>query len=90
MIKDWKGIPRAEIPWHPAVDESKCNGCKKCFEFCSHGGYDFDAARKKTRVARPGECVVGCSSCRGLCETEAISFPPLSVLTDLLKARGLV
>lgn len=90
MNRKWKGIPRHEVLWQPAVDGSKCNGCKKCFKFCSHKVYDFDEARKKTLVTRPLECVVGCSSCRGLCEAEAISFPPLSVLTDMLKARGLV
>lgn len=90
MIPQWKGIPRNEIPWRPTVDESKCNGCGKCFEFCSHKVYAFDESRKKTRVTRPLECVVGCSSCMGLCEAEAISFPPLSMLTDMLKARGLI
>ena len=89
MNLKWKGISRSDIPWHPTVDDSKCTGCKKCFEFCSHKVYRFDEKRKKTRVARPLECVVGCSSCRGLCEAEAISFPPLSTLTDILKARGI-
>lgn len=89
MILKWKGIPRSEIAWHPTVDESKCTGCRKCFEFCAHKVYRFDENRQKTRVAQPLECVVGCSSCKGLCETEAISFPPLSMLKDLLRARGI-
>jgi len=89
MMLKWKNVPRSEIPWHPTIDESKCTGCKKCFEFCSHKVYRFDETRKKTHVARPLECVVGCSSCKGLCEAEAIFFPPLSMLTGLLKARGI-
>ena len=89
MIPSWKGIPRNEVPWHPTVDEAKCTGCRKCVDFCGKKVYRFDEARKKTRVARPLECVVGCSSCRGLCEAGAIAFPPLSTLMDLLKARGI-
>lgn len=83
MIKEWSGIPREKIPWNPTVDEAKCTGCRKCFEFCGHKVYDFDEGARKTKVARPLECVVGCSNCKGLCEAEAISFPPLSMLTDL-------
>lgn len=88
MTTAWKGITRTEIPWNPTVDDSKCTGCKKCFEFCKHGVYSFDEEAKKSIVAHALECVVGCSSCKGLCEAEAISFPPLSMLKDLLKAKG--
>ena len=83
MIQSWGGIPREKIPWNPTVDEAKCTGCRKCFEFCKHEVYAFDEETKKTKVVRPLECVIGCSSCKGLCETQAISFPPLSMLTDL-------
>lgn len=89
MNRHWKGIPRDEIPWNPTIEESKCTGCKKCFEFCKHHVYRFDEKAEKSRVARPLECVVGCSSCKGLCEAEAISFPPLSMLADMLKSRGI-
>lgn len=89
MNTTWKGIPRAEIPWHPTVDASKCTGCKKCFEFCSHKVYRFDDAANRSVVVHPLECVVGCSSCRGLCEAAAISFPPLSIVSDLMKAKGI-
>ena len=41
------------------------------------------SAAKKSKVARPLECVIGCSNCKGICEAEAIGFPPLSMLTDL-------
>ncbi|MCX5787852.1 MAG: ferredoxin family protein [Elusimicrobia bacterium] len=89
MITKWEGIPRNEIPWNPTVDDSKCTGCRKCFEFCSHKVYEFDEKANKSIVTRPLECVVGCSSCKGLCEAEAISFPPLSILADMVKARSI-
>jgi len=81
----WKGFPREKIPWFPAVDDAKCKGCKKCFEFCKHEVYAWDEVKKKTKVANPFGCVVGCSSCAGLCAEKAIIFPPLTVLQPFLK-----
>jgi len=81
----WQGIPREEIPWHPTVDLSKCVGCKECFNFCHQKVYSWDEANNKTRVVEPYRCVVGCSTCAGLCKVEAISFPPLTVLKNLKK-----
>jgi NAD-dependent dihydropyrimidine dehydrogenase PreA subunit len=83
----WKGIPRDRIPWHPTVDAGKCVGCRSCFDFCSHGVYSWDEAAGIPVVANPSNCVVGCSNCSHQCKEEAISFPPLSVLTDLLGGK---
>jgi NAD-dependent dihydropyrimidine dehydrogenase PreA subunit len=82
-LGSWKGIPRVKIPWFPTVDEQKCAGCQECFEFCSHEVYAWDAEKGKTRVAQPYRCVVGCSTCAGLCKEGAISFPPLTILKNL-------
>ncbi len=81
---EWRGIPRERVPWFPDVDAEKCKGCKECFNFCSHKVYAWDEESKKTRVAEPYRCVVGCSNCMGLCKEGAISFPPLSILQSLL------
>lgn len=81
----WKGVPREQVPWYPTVDAGKCRGCKECFNFCSHGVYAWDAQNNKTLVAHPYDCVVGCSSCMGLCKEEAITFPPLTVLKNVGK-----
>ena len=80
----WKGIPRGQIPWHPSVDLEKCVGCKKCYEFCSHGVYGWDDGANTPMVVEPFQCVVGCSSCTYQCEEGAISFPPLSILRSLV------
>jgi NAD-dependent dihydropyrimidine dehydrogenase PreA subunit len=76
-------LPREKIPWFPTVDEQKCAGCKECFDFCKHEVYAWDEEKDKTRVARPYQCVVGCSTCAGLCKEGAISFPPLTILKNL-------
>ncbi len=81
----WEGKPREQVPWYPTVDESKCKGCRKCFEFCRHKVYVWDEKKDKTRVAEPFNCVVGCSNCAGLCKDGAITFPPLSALEPFLK-----
>jgi len=84
---NWQGIPREEILWHPTVDLEKCVGCKECFNFCSHKVYDWDEEKNKTKVVEPNYCVVGCSSCMGLCPEGAISFPPLTILKNIKKPQ---
>jgi NAD-dependent dihydropyrimidine dehydrogenase PreA subunit len=79
----WQGIPRENVPWHPTVDAAKCLGCKECYNFCRQKVYGWDTENNKTRVAEPFRCVVGCSTCAGLCKEGAISFPPLTVLQNL-------
>jgi len=77
-------VPREKIPWHPAIDEDKCIGCKTCFEFCTHGTYNWDEEAGKPIVQNPTSCVVGCSICVAQCRSEAISFPPLSILKKFI------
>ncbi|MCR4426016.1 MAG: ferredoxin family protein [Firmicutes bacterium] len=72
------------MPWYPTVDAEKCSGCRSCFEFCSHGTYGWDEDAGKPVVKNAFSCVVGCSSCAARCPSEAISFPPLSILKQYL------
>jgi len=58
----WKGTPREQIPWYPTVDSTTCVGCRKCFEFCSHGLYGWDEEANTPKVIEPFQCVVGCSN----------------------------
>lgn len=73
-------VPREQIPWHPTVDTEKCIGCRTCFEFCTHGTYEWDEENGRPVVKNPNNCIVGCSSCAPQCPVEAITFPPLSIL----------
>ena len=80
-----KPIPREEIPWFPAVEGDQCTGCRGCFEYCVHGVYEWDVERKIPIVARPYQCVVGCSGCRDQCAAGAVSFPELEEIAALLR-----
>jgi NAD-dependent dihydropyrimidine dehydrogenase PreA subunit len=78
-------IPREKIPWHPAVDPAKCTGCRACFEFCQHGVYEWDEAAGRPVVAKPLNCLVGCSGCEPKCPAGAISFPDMDEISELIR-----
>lgn len=78
----YKGIPREEILWHPRVDETRCEGCSSCVDFCSQGVFAFSAG--KSHVVKPLNCIVGKSSCREFCPDKAISFPTRAQLKNSL------
>ena len=81
----FRGIPREEIPWFPAVNDAKCTGCSSCVEFCIHGVFKFDG---KSHVVKPYNCVVGNTTCRSFCPEKAITFPTYAALkTTLAKLR---
>ncbi len=82
----WKGTSREQIPWYPSVDLDKCAGCRKCYEFCSHGVHTWDEQTGAPKVSEPFQWVVGCSSCSQQCEEGAITFAPLTILKPLLGA----
>ena len=88
MVVRISDIPREQVPWYPTIDEDKCTGCGACVEFCSHGTYEFDEANGKAKVAHPFNCVVGCTGCEPQCPVGAISFPPLTVLAELVNKGG--
>lgn len=74
-MKEWRGIPREEIPWFPTIDEETCIGCRLCVEFCPNKVLEFDEAARKARVTYPFNCVVECKACAKICPVDAISFP---------------
>ncbi|MCM8761871.1 MAG: ferredoxin family protein [Candidatus Omnitrophica bacterium] len=86
----WKGIPREEIDWHPIIDEDKCVGCGLCFTTCGRNVFDYDKDRKKAIVARPLQCMVGCTSCEVWCIFNAISFPDKEVVRDFIKTKKIL
>lgn len=90
IFNTWKGIPREEINWHPTIDESKCVGCGMCFTTCGRNVFDYDVKRRKSVVARPNNCMVGCTSCETWCVFNAISFPDKQYVKDLIKKRGVL
>ncbi len=86
----WKGVDRTKIDWHPTIDESKCTGCGMCVTSCGRNVFDFDREKNKSVVARPYNCMVGCTSCETWCIFDAISFPDRQYVKDLIKENGLL
>ena len=86
----WKGISRKEINWSPKIDEKKCTGCGMCITSCGRNVFDFDKEKNKSIVARPNNCMVGCTSCETWCIFNAISFPDRQYVKDLIKKEGLL
>ena len=79
----YHGIPREEVPWFPIINPERCDDCLKCLEFCGHDVYE--AVEEKLDVARPFNCVVGCSSCQSVCPHNAIHFMERRDLKMLLR-----
>ena len=69
------GVPRAQIPWFPAVDYGKCTFCMECDTFCPHRVFERREGDRKLVVANPTNCVVFCRACAKTCGPDAISFP---------------
>ncbi|WP_448382907.1 4Fe-4S dicluster domain-containing protein [Desulfosoma sp.] len=86
----WKGIPREEIEWNPHIDESKCTGCGMCVTSCGRDVFSYDLESKKSVVAHPKQCLVGCMSCQTWCVFEAIDFPDPIYVKNLIKERNLL
>lgn len=74
-MKEWRGIPREDVPWFPTIDAERCTGCKTCTTFCKNDVLTFDFDSEKVRVVHPFNCVVECRTCSRLCPSDAISFP---------------
>jgi CDP-4-dehydro-6-deoxyglucose reductase len=90
VIKPWHGIPRENIKWHPTIDESKCIGCGMCATGCGRKVYGFDYDRKKSVVLRPINCMVACVTCANTCLKDAISFPPVEYVKEIIKKENLL
>ena len=87
----YMGVPRAKIPWHPAIDRDRCSNCEgdpQCMKFCPHGVYALKGAPPKLVVKEPNNCVVFCRSCLKMCPNDAIGFRQKSeVLAIIQKLR---
>ena len=84
FAKPWHGIPREEIDWHPRINEDACIGCGTCVTGCGRLVYRYDFSRMKAVVADPLNCLVACKTCVNTCPSQAISFPPVETVWELL------
>jgi CDP-4-dehydro-6-deoxyglucose reductase, E3 len=88
--KDWHGIPRDTIKWHPTVEPELCIGCGICVLGCGPGVFEFNYETNKSEVKNPLKCKVGCVTCANTCPTHAIGFPPLSYLHKIVKDKNVI
>ncbi|MHA1776082.1 MAG: 4Fe-4S dicluster domain-containing protein [Promethearchaeota archaeon] len=85
----WKGVDRTLIEWHPIIDENKCVGCGMCVTSCGRSVFGYNYIKHKAEVARPLQCMVGCTSCNVWCIYDAISFPDKEIVRDFIKEHKL-
>ncbi|MDA8082694.1 MAG: 4Fe-4S binding protein [Nitrospiraceae bacterium] len=90
IVKPWHGIQREEIRWNPEVDEELCIGCGMCVTGCGRRVYRFDFEKKKPIVAAPLNCMVACVTCANTCLKDAISFPPVEDVRELIQKEKLL
>jgi Fe-S-cluster-containing dehydrogenase component len=83
----WHGMERKNIDWHPTVDESKCTGCGLCVVTCGEkrNVFGYDLEKSKSVVMFPENCMVGCNNCGVACLWNAISFPDMSYLKEVVE-----
>ncbi len=86
----WTGIDREKINWNPKIDEKKCAGCGMCVTSCGRNVFDFEKKKNNAVVARPLQCMVGCSSCETWCVFNAISFPDKQYVKNMIKEKGIL
>lgn len=83
----WHGIDRKLINWGPKIDANKCVGCGMCVVQCSErrNVFGYDEERRKAVVLVPENCMVGCNNCQVVCLWDAITFPSISEVKELVK-----
>jgi MinD superfamily P-loop ATPase len=80
------GYPREKINWFPTIDPDKCVKCGMCIN-CGKNVYDW--TEDGSRVARPYQCVVGCTTCANLCLGNAIAFMDIEEVRDIYRREGI-
>jgi len=86
----WHNVLREEIEWYPKVDPDLCIGCGICVLGCGPKVFRFNFEEKKAIVVAPLKCKVGCVTCANTCPSYAISFPSLSYLHKIIKAKKVI
>lgn len=81
----WHGIPRENIGWHPIVVAERCVGCGVCVTSCSKSVYSFDYEANRPVVAAPQACMVGCTTCAAICIQDAIEFPSIGYVRQVIR-----
>lgn len=72
-----RGAPTDRLPFVPAIDPARCNGCDACVRLCPHGALVLEEALGAGGAYRiePEQCT-GCALCADVCERQAIGVEP--------------
>jgi len=60
--------------WYPIIDNSQCNACLECVNYCLFSVYAIDGDSHPS-VEQPDACRDGCPACARVCPNQAIMFP---------------
>lgn len=80
------GYPREKVEWFPTIDPKKCVKCGMCMN-CGRNVYDWK--KDGARVARPYNCIVGCTTCANLYQGNTITFQDIKTIRELYKKAGI-
>jgi NAD-dependent dihydropyrimidine dehydrogenase PreA subunit len=61
-------------PWYPVIDYERCNGCRKCLNFCLFSVYSVEDDGTVV-VSASANCKDMCPACARVCPQNAIIFP---------------
>lgn len=61
-------------PWYPVIDYERCNGCRKCLNFCLFSVYSVEDDGTVV-VSESANCKDMCPACARVCPQNAIIFP---------------
>lgn len=61
-------------PWYPVIDYERCNGCRKCLNFCLFSVYSVEDDGSVV-VSASANCKDMCPACARVCPQNAIIFP---------------
>ena len=71
---EWDEPVLGWTPWFPVIDRSRCQGCRRCVEYCLFGVYGL-SPEGRVMVQTPASCKTGCPACARMCPQKAIVFP---------------
>lgn len=86
----WRGIPREQIDWLPTLVAERSIGCGLRATACGKNVYSFDYEANQPVVAAPQACMVGCTTCAVLCPQDALEFPSVGYVRQIIRKNKLV
>jgi ferredoxin len=68
--------PGGLLPWVPAIDQDRCNGCDACAKLCPHGAISLEHDDQGLRYNIAAARCSGCGLCVDACDQDAVTVIP--------------